>query len=123
MAVAGWALRLAALERKARRRLDTPTAPWPDLPAAPAETVPPAARPGPQAEDAPPPQPAPAAGSEPWVPPLEGGACPAGHPVKAKLRSRVFHLPGMAAYDRTAADRCYIGAEAAEADGFRRASR
>ncbi|HEV2767659.1 MAG TPA: hypothetical protein VGV63_08145 [Acidimicrobiales bacterium] len=57
-----------------------------------------------------------------WVQP-DDGACPASHPVKAKLRSRVFHLPGMAHYDRTNADRCYRDGAAAEGDGFRQAKR
>ena len=47
------------------------------------------------------------------------GACPATHPVKAKLSSGIFHVPGGANYDRTHADRCYVDAEAAEADGLR----
>lgn len=51
------------------------------------------------------------------------GACPDGYPVKAKLRSRLYHLPGMAAYNRTVPDRCYRSAEDAEADGFSRARR
>ena len=57
-----------------------------------------------------------------WVGP-EGGACPASHPVKAKLSSGVFHLPGMIYYDRTNPDRCYTDASAAEADGLRQAKR
>jgi hypothetical protein len=58
-----------------------------------------------------------------WVEPGESGACPDSHPVKVKLRSRLYHLPGMAAYGRTAPDRCYAGAELAEEDGFTRAKR
>lgn len=57
-----------------------------------------------------------------WVGP-DGGACPASHPVKAKLSSGVFHLPGMIYYDRTNPDRCYTDATAAEADGLRQAKR
>lgn len=57
-----------------------------------------------------------------WVDPVDG-ACPAGFPVKAKLRSGIYHLPGMAAYDRTAPDRCYPTPEAAAADGLRAAKR
>jgi len=55
-----------------------------------------------------------------WVAP-EGRACPASHPVKAKLSSGRFHMPGMAVYDRTIPDRCYATAEAAEVDGLQRA--
>src|SRR3954468_2677966 len=40
-----------------------------------------------------------------WVEPIDG-ACPDGYPVKAKLKSGLFHLPGMFAYDRTNPDRC-----------------
>ncbi len=65
---------------------------------------------------------APAAGTA-WVAPAEGGGCPDGHPVKAKLSSKIYHLPGMSAYARTNPDRCYASPEAAEADGFTRAKR
>jgi len=63
-----------------------------------------------------------AAAATPFVEPV-GGICPQTHPVKAKLASRLFHLPGMFAYDRTRPDRCYVDASAAEADGFTRARR
>ena len=58
-----------------------------------------------------------------WTDPGDDGICPASHPVKAKLSSMVFHLPGMANYERTKADRCYADAESAEADGLRQAKR
>ena len=58
----------------------------------------------------------------PWVEPF-GSDTPTSHPVKAKLSSMLYHLPGMAFYDRTRPDRCYVDAEAAEADGFIRAKR
>ena len=51
------------------------------------------------------------------------GRRPATHPVKAKLKSGIYHLPGMLNYDRTVPDRCYRDAEAAEADGLRTAKR
>lgn len=57
-----------------------------------------------------------------WVEPVEG-ACPEGYPVKGKLRSGIYHLPGMLAYDRTGPDRCYRSAADAEADGLRAAKR
>ena len=73
-----------------------------------------------------PPQPrheAPAPATEAaWVAPVER-ACPASHPIKAKLRSGIFHEPGSASYGRTVPDRCYRDAPAAEADGLRRAQR
>jgi hypothetical protein len=58
----------------------------------------------------------------PWVEPIEG-ACPASHPVKAKLSSKIFHVPGGQSYDRTVPDRCYLDPPAAEADDFRQAKR
>ncbi len=57
-----------------------------------------------------------------WIDACDG-ECPDSHPVKAKLRSRLFHLPGMIAYARTNADRCYRSADEAETDGFSRAKR
>jgi hypothetical protein len=57
-----------------------------------------------------------------WVEP-EDGVCPPTHPVKVKLASGIFHVPGGLAYDRTTPDRCYRDAAAAEADGFRPAKR
>lgn len=53
-----------------------------------------------------------------WVEP-DDGSCPSGHPVKAKNSSKIFHIPGGGSYDRTKADRCYLDAAAAEADGYR----
>jgi hypothetical protein len=61
-------------------------------------------------------------GEQPWIEPM-GIDCPTSHPVKAKLSSMLYHLPGMAAYKRTRPDRCYRDAESAEADGFTRAKR
>ncbi|HVF76263.1 MAG TPA: hypothetical protein VM938_14595 [Acidimicrobiales bacterium] len=57
-----------------------------------------------------------------WIEPT-GSVCPPSHPVKAKLSSRLFHLPGMFAYARTVPDRCYTTAEAAEGDGLVKAKR
>jgi len=53
-----------------------------------------------------------------WVAP-EGGACPPGYPVKAKVQSGIFHEPGSPHYERTRPDRCYRDVAAAEADGLR----
>jgi hypothetical protein len=58
-----------------------------------------------------------------WVEPATDGACPVSHPIKGKLSSKIFHLPGMFAYDRTKADRCYATEAAAEADGLHKAKR
>ena len=57
-----------------------------------------------------------------WVEPT-GRICPPSHPIKAKLTSMLFHLPGMAAYNRTNPDRCYADETAAEQDGVTRARR
>jgi hypothetical protein len=57
-----------------------------------------------------------------WVEPVDG-TCPATHPVKAKLSSGIFHEPGTQMYERTRADRCYAGPEAAVADGLRASKR
>ena len=51
------------------------------------------------------------------------GACPASHPVKGKLASGIYHLPGGINYERTRPDRCYVDAAAAESDGLRGAKR
>jgi len=91
------------------------SAPWTPPPVAPAP--PPAAPFAPTTPSA-----APATALPPGVDPVDG-ACPTSHPVKAKRSSKLFHLPGMAAYERTKPDRCYVDAAAAEADGFTRARR
>jgi len=59
---------------------------------------------------------APATG--PWIEP-DDGSCPLTHPVKAKLSSGIYHLPGGGNYDRIRAERCYVDADAAIADGLR----
>jgi len=92
---------LRALERRPDLAEPTSSEPWAPLPAIPDEASP---------------------SAEPWVEP-DAGACPASHPVKAKLSSKIFHLPGMANYERTTPDRCYLGAAEAEADGLRPAKR
>jgi hypothetical protein len=51
------------------------------------------------------------------------GVCPQSHPVKAKLASKIFHLPGSRNYSRTKADRCYPDETSAQADGLRPALR
>ena len=53
-----------------------------------------------------------------WVKPVDG-VCPDGFPIKAKLKSGIFHQPGGLAYDRTKPDRCYPSVAAAEADDLR----
>lgn len=56
----------------------------------------------------------------PWVEADGDGTCPPTHPIKAKVKSGIYHEPGGANYDRTKPDRCYVDAAAAEADGLRR---
>ena len=76
-------------------------------------------------DDAPaqPAAPAPVApGEQAWVEPVDG-ACPDGYPIKAKVKSGIYHQPGGLAYDRTNPDRCYPDAASAEADGLRAAKR
>jgi hypothetical protein len=116
--------------------------PWPPLKADPAVPVPPQvalvpdpAAPSPVAPvveeavvaPAPPAPTKPAAAKKKplvakWVEP-KGDVCPTSHPVKAKLSSKIFHLPGMLNYERTKPDRCYRDGSAAEADGLRAAKR
>jgi hypothetical protein len=67
--------------------------------------------------------PQPVVDRSPWIEPAAAGACPAHHPVKAKLSSGIFHVPGGANYTRTVADRCYLSPEAAESDGLRASKR
>jgi hypothetical protein len=57
-----------------------------------------------------------------WVEP-DDGVCPPSHPVKAKLSSGLFHLPGMVFYNRTRADRCYADEDSAVRDGLTKAKR
>jgi hypothetical protein len=63
---------------------------------------------------------APAPQAPAWID-ADDGTCPTTHPVKAKLASGIFHVPGGASYERTKADRCYSSTDAAEADGLRAA--
>ena len=110
---------LSNQEHEANVHPTRPSEPWPRLTADP--TVPAAAVtravPDPEA----PSSPAQKAGRV-WVEP-SGSACPTSHPVKAKLASKIFHLPGMANYERTNPDRCYVDAAAAESDGLRASKR
>jgi hypothetical protein len=55
----------------------------------------------------------------PWVEPDADGGCPESHPIKAKLSSGIYHVPGGANYNRTKPDRCYVDEAAAAADGLR----
>ena len=96
-----------------------PSEPWPRLTSDPTAAARPVARAVPDPD-----APAPPSQSQArvWVEPT-GSVCPTSHPVKAKLASKIFHLPGMANYERTNPDRCYVDAGAAERDGLRPAKR
>ena len=59
----------------------------------------------------------------PSIDPDLDGSCPTAYPVKGKLASGIYHLPGSSHYDRTRPDRCYKDPAAAEADGLRAAKR
>lgn len=100
---------------------------WPAIPSAPVVTPP---RPAPAPSDASAGKvpdalrrAAPTSSAKAWVRPQADGSAPPTHPVKAKVSSRIYRVPGMASYDRSTADRCYPSAEAAEADGFSKAKR
>jgi hypothetical protein len=98
---------------------------WPPLESA---TPTPTPTPAPEPEPAPEPtkpaakKAAPKKTLDPWVDP-DGNTCPDTHPVKGKLSSKIFQVPGNFAYDRTNPDRCYQSADAAAADGMRPAKR
>jgi hypothetical protein len=94
----------------------SPPRPVPRLPTPDTALLPEPTDPAPATPTAPPP-----AGT-PWVD-ADDGECPASHPVKAKLGSGIFHVPGGGSYDRTKADRCYLDAASAESDGLRAAKR
>lgn len=82
----------------------------PSRPAKPSRTGPARRSPTGKAEEPP--------GERLWVA-ANDGVCPQTHPVKAKLASKIFHLPGARNYSRTKADRCYPDEASAQADGLR----
>jgi hypothetical protein len=94
-----------------------PRAENPATPARPVTTADPVTATEPVAAQA-----APATGGDAWVEPT-GGTCPASHPVKAKMSSKIFHVEGGLNYTRTHPDRCYRDPAAAEADGLRKSAR
>jgi hypothetical protein len=108
--------------------VSTPVAPAPVAPEEVESDPEPVSEAAPAATKKAPPKKAPvkkAAAKKPdvvWVEP-SGDVCPTSHPVKAKLSSKIFHLPGMLNYERTRPDRCYRDAGSAEADGLRAAKR
>jgi hypothetical protein len=135
LAVLGYAV-ARLLQRRVDRVTPVPGPSWPPV-------TPPTQRPGPRPEPrpepsaapevpadapvpaapAPAPAPSPSDNGRAWVEPSSDGICPQTHPIRAKASSKIFHLPGMLAYERTKPDRCYAEEAAAEADGFRKAKR
>jgi hypothetical protein len=118
------ATKLFGAKRTAPASAAGPVEAWPKLQPVPAAEDRPAAattalQPDPEAPTAPA---KPTAAGAAWIEATDG-VCPTTHPVKAKLSSKIFHLPGMMNYDRTNPDRCYRDAGAAEADGLRAAKR
>lgn len=98
------------------------TEPWPPLRSEPA----PSPTPRPTSPSAPAVAPEPdgvPVGGASSAEPTAAGDCPDGFPIKAKLKSKIFHSPGQLNYDRTTPDRCYADTAAAEADGLRAAKR
>ena len=129
--------RAAAGEGGARRPHELgPPATWPPL-SRPSRRSPRSAtssRARSTATDEPTPEPAPPVSDEPVAAvgavadrrPRPGstrpdGGCPLTHPVKANGNSGIYHVPGGQFYERTRAERCYVDAAAAEADGYRAA--
>ena len=107
-AIAGYAV----IQRRRHEELLTPE--WP-----PFEPVPAGPLGEPTAEHhVPEPPGRSAASAATWVTPVDG-TCPDGFPVKANVKSGIFHVPGGQFYERTNPDRCYASAAAAEADGYR----
>lgn len=117
---------LVYLVRAALRRWIDGPEPAPAPPGRQWAPVTEAPRVAPPAEPQAAPQAAPSKAAGPggtWVAPDDSGAAPNTHPVKVKLSSGLYREPGSSNYERTRPDRCYVSAEAAEADGFTRARR
>jgi hypothetical protein len=120
VAYAGWRAWKTRVPESSGVQWDSAPFPFPPVPR-PAPSAPSTSAPSTSADVAPP---APAASEgAAFVDPGADGACPVTHPVKAKLASGIYHLPGGGNYERTKPDRCYSTADAAEADGLRPAKR
>lgn len=46
--------------------------------------------------------------------------CPADHPIKGNLPSRIFHLPEQSSYERTNPEICFASESSAMSAGFRK---
>ncbi len=98
MAFAAWrAWNAQAAQRPRGPEWTTAPFPFPPAPRAAADRPAPA----PVATAAPASAPARSASSAAWTEPNADGSCPDGHPVKAKLASGIYHVPGGANYART----------------------
>lgn len=126
VAYAAWRAWSARVPAPAPGGIEWSTAPFPFPPVPHAAST--AAPPKPAAPKAETPKPAKpkaaaaktgAAPTAAWKKPNADGSCPKSHPVKAKMASGIFHVPGGANYARTKPDRCYVDAAAAQADGLR----
>jgi hypothetical protein len=104
-----------ALQRRNEPNLTATASPAPPRPTAPPPTPPSA----PPAAAAAAPESVTANTQQRWREPVDG-ACPDGYPIKV-AKSGIYHVPGGRSYDRTTAERCYVNADEAEADGYRRA--
>ena len=98
LAYAGWRAWQAQVPAR-HRAISWETAPFP---------FPPVPRPSTPRDAAPQPTASTGAAVDAFVDPDADGACPVTHPVKAKLTSGIYHVPGGGNYDRTKADRCYV---------------
>lgn len=54
-----------------------------------------------------------------WIQVAEGESCPIGYPIKGNATSRIYHLPGQAAYEKTIPEICFATEEAAALLGYR----
>jgi len=125
VAYAAWRAWSKRAPARASGGIEWSTAPFPFPPAPrPSSTVAPKPEPAPATKPKPAPpkaatQKATRSRASSWVEPKADGACPKGYPIKAKMKSGIFHAPGGANYERTKPDRCYSDAAAAQADGLR----
>jgi hypothetical protein len=114
----------AVIGRRALRTANPPaTSPpaWPPIdPPMPASGNDPVVEPAEATSPTAPATPPADAGGAAWRPPLDDGSAPDGHPIKVKVSSGIYHVPGGRFYDRTVPDRCYPSEDAAVADGYRR---
>jgi hypothetical protein len=123
IAAAVAALRRTFTVRRMEPTMGTPSPQWPPFEPAPAVTEPAPTQPVPTEPAPTGPTPTEPVATDPvpaWVEAVDG-ECPDGYPIKAKTKSRIYHVPEGQFYARTVPERCYATAEAAEQDGYRQA--